>query len=239
MNQSVHMVPQPKGQLIRFFREKAKHSLQDLADLAKLHVKTLRRAEQGQLTEYTLLCVSRALGIAPVNFFDPDELTIFLSGRFEEAERPHVEQSCANSGSEDSTDPEDLLERYDVIPKRYTDLKIEITFKQSESWHSIDVNTTEALGIESGASVNTGITIRTAKGKEKSYQLYASGGLAETMLDIAPEATVRALATTIYGIYPDRYMSDWRNFIYEEVTGLLLTRIISVGNVDETTPVDC
>ena len=96
MSNPATIVPQPKGHLIRFFRERAKKSPQDLADDANLHIKTLRRAEQGQLTEYTLLCFSRALGVAPVNFYDQKELDAFLAGRLAETEYPSNDQLHAD-----------------------------------------------------------------------------------------------------------------------------------------------
>ena len=136
--------------------------------------------------------------------------------------------------SKDGTYPEDLLERYDVVPSRYANLNFEITFEQSETWHSTDVDAAKALGIECGGSVNTGITLRTATGRERSDQVYATGDLAETILDIPRGVTVRALATTIYASYPDRYFSNWQDHVYTQDTGFLLTRLISVGDVQET-----
>ena len=130
-------IPKPKSYLVRFFREKAHYSLQELADRAGLHIKTMRRAEQDQLTEYSLLCISRALGIAPVNFYDPEELTAFLAGRVEEAP-----QSRVQSRIDDNKDSEDLLDRYSVIPKRYVDRQVEIIFKvrRPGDWTATDVN---------------------------------------------------------------------------------------------------
>ncbi len=225
-------IPNPKGHLVRFFREKAQYSLQELANRAGLHIKTMRRAEQDQLTEYALLCISRALGVAPVNFYDPEEITAFLAGRVEAAPRPRV-----HPRSDDNKDSEDILDRYSVIPKRYVDRQVEIIFKvrRPGDWTATDVNVSEALGVESGACVQNRLRVRTVKGPERWLSLYATGDLAETMLDIAPSATVRAQATTVYAFIPDEQWRQLDPVLYEEITGLMLKRLISVGNVDGRT----
>ena len=214
--------PTPKGHLIRFFRQRAKKTQEELAEDANLHVKTLRRAEHGQgLTEYTILCISRALGVAPVNFFDQTELEAFLAGRLAKTEYPPDDQLHADPRSKDDTNPDEILDRYDIVPSRYVDLNFEITFEQKETWHSVNVDAAEALGIECGGSVNTGFTVRTTTGQERSYQVYATGALAETILDVPKGHTVRALATTIYATC----LSHWQDHSYIELTGLLLIRI--------------
>lgn len=229
-------VPQPKGYLLRLFRTRAGLTQEELADAAKVNIKTLRRAEGGQVTEYTLLCLSRALAVPPVNFYDPEEMKAFLGGRLADGDGPGLDELRAGQGSEDETDPDDVLQRYKILPGRYVDRKLEIVFEQKDTWHSIDVEITEALGLRSGETVNSGFTIRTKSGHEASYQLFASGQLADTLLDIPQGTTITALATTVYGTYLDRYERSFRDYLHDEVKGLLLTRIISVANREEPSP---
>lgn len=113
MNAAMTTVPQPKGFLVRHFRVKAGLTRQGLAKEANLSLKMIQRAEYGQLTEYTLRCLARALTIAPVNFYDDEELQVFLSGRIATSDRP-----LADTDQQIEASFQELLDRLEILPIR-------------------------------------------------------------------------------------------------------------------------
>lgn len=78
------LFPKPRGERIRCIRRVRRLSQEALAALAGVSAKTVSRAETGctkGLSDPTIAAIGTALGVAPVNFYDPAEVAEFLSGR--------------------------------------------------------------------------------------------------------------------------------------------------------------
>lgn len=218
MNDAMTTVPQAKGFLVRHFRDQAGLSQQRLADKANLNLKMIQRAENGQMTEYTLLCIARALAIAPVNFYDSEDLQVFLSGRIETGEPPH-----SNGDPAIEEDSDELLDRFTTLPARYANKVVEIVFERDRFFRRTDANVTETLGLATGSCISSHLKVG-----DNWFSIFATGDLAETVLDIPVGSRIAAIATTVWGVRTNRDRWDPETIEHDEIVGLVLSQVVDV-----------
>jgi len=92
------------------------------------------------------------------------------------------------------TDTTALLEKFALLPKLLGGRDVMIEFKM-DGFHSVDANECEALRLEAGATVRDYATLTNGK----YLYLYASGKVAEHLVDIPKGARVRVEGVTVYG----------------------------------------
>ncbi|MEE8056323.1 MAG: DUF4062 domain-containing protein [Pseudomonadales bacterium] len=122
----------------------------------------------------------------------------------------------------------EVLRRFDVLPKRWRGKEVVIEFVNAADFTSVYDETASALNIDIGGSVGDYLKINS---KDLRY-VYGEGDLAEQLIDLEKNKTVKARAVTLFGI---AVTSDWTDDgpikKSESVTGLLIKEVISVDPV--------
>lgn len=123
-----------------------------------------------------------------------------------------------------STNSADLLRRFKLLPKLFRGRDVTIEFKMDE-FRSLEADQCEALRLESGATIKDHTTL--ADGSW--LYVYASGEIAEQVLDIPIGSHVRAIGTTVYGTTQEVEWGEGGSMLKtQEHSGVSVRRIIAV-----------
>ena len=228
--------PTPVGERIRGYRKKKGLSQVELAEKSNLNVLTIRRAENNyyETSKITIVLLAMALDVAPVNFYDPDKLREFMAG--------YVDDSTMTSRvrrSEQMVHDYTFIERYNKLPKRYSNQFFKFTFTNEVDWYPVLANDSEHLfgyGLESGNSIRGRVKIdveNALKNKNNSFNwiyttVCANDDIAVSLLDLESEVEIEVVAKSVYGTIPDSMHSVHGELYYKDLTGFLIEKIVKV-----------
>ena len=189
------MQPPPEfhGPMLRAIRNHRNLTQDELAE--KIGVGddgTIRRYEKGWSMPgpLNILKLARALKVDTVNFYQPDPLRKFVSGK-----RIHV------SVDEESSIPEldsSLKRRLKHLPQMHAGERVRFAFRNEGhvvdkswlGWSRLDSTTAKWLGLTPGATIHCRLELFTEDNPDGigSYMVYAMGDRAATLFDLADSA---------------------------------------------------
>lgn len=119
---------------------------------------------------------------------------------------------------------EQVLARFQILPKRFRGRDVVVEFVM-DGFSSVPADTCKALRLEVGATVSD----YTSLANGRAFHVYASGDLAERVLDIEKGSKVRAEAVTVYGTTSEvQYHEDGSFANIQEHEGIHIKRILLV-----------
>ena len=219
-------IPKFNGERVRRFRERKGWTIEGLAQSAGLESKTIGRVERGETQhpkQKTVAAIAKALGIEEVELYELES--------DEKVNEPHMPADHPDSIHSDD-DASEILDRFKKLPglHRLRRLKVDFINRKPEDWHRVDATEANALGLESGATIQSTTSLLVGS---KSYEwetIFATRDLAESlMLEIEAGRTVTAIVTLVYGKYLDRVHTTHDNSAYDEVWGVNVERILNTG----------
>lgn len=96
-------------------------------------------------------------------------------------------------------------------------------FERDKYFSRTDANVTVTPGLETGSCISSHLKIG-----DNWFDIFGTGDLAETILDIPVGARVTANATTVCGVRANRDRWEPETVEYEEIVGLVLVKIVAV-----------
>ena len=243
-------IPSISGALLLANRLAKGLSQEKLAGDAGVHTATVRRAENDVIgsgpSTSTIIDLADALDIHPASLFDREEWAAFLA--FHEA-APRT----ARAGAEPDREPEkdqapgpqaivpdaDVLAHYELTPRIFAGKKFHFEFVNNGKWGKTDASTAECLsafGLRSGECVELGGWPRAlinAPGESQPIgevaKVYASGEIAQTVLEAKASARIEVVACAVYGVLAaERWTSDESTHHVDEFTGFSVEQVLGV-----------
>jgi hypothetical protein len=116
-----------------------------------------------------------------------------------------------------------LLKRFRLLPKDYTGRDLRIDFPRPEKFLPLDPETAESLGLPIGSTISAGVEL-----PEVGYfRLFAFGRVAEDLLDASQQATIHAVARTMFAVRQrSEFTKDGIVTIPEQTIGLLVVDLV-------------
>ena len=241
-------IPSICGSLLRAHRKRKGYSLEILAGKADIHAATVGRAESGIIRSdtRTVNALAEALEIHPASLYDPEEWAAFLACHVAlPTDAPVGDQVGPELDLDESPDPRplvpdrEILARYNLIPRSFAGARFRFEFVNGE-WESVNASEAECLsqfGLICGECVELGglppAVIYVPSDSEpigEVNKLYASGEMAQTVLEIKTSARIEVIARAVYGILPDRWAVHMtvHSVHVDEFTGLSIEKVVGV-----------
>ena len=225
--------PKPVGERIKQYRKKKGFSQVDLSGRTNLDALTIRRAEKNthEPSYQTMILLGTALNVAPVNFYDLDELRDFIAGHLDDS----LDISKVRRPEQEVHDYT-FIERYEKLPKRYSNQFFKFTFTNEVRWDPVKANEAEHMfdyGFESGNSISGHVKID-VENNDNPFNwiyttVYANGDIAASLLELKSEVKIQVVAKSIYGVIPDLMHSVRDELCYGDLTGFLIEKIVKVA----------
>ena len=239
---NAYRLPKVQGSRVAFFRKRAGLSQDELSQMAGMTA-AVGRIERSSAsgssyspTQVAIEQIAKALEVAPVNFYNPADIQKFTAGQIP----PHDLVGCEDNSDEGNgnahlatrtLDASDC-ERIRLFPKNLHGQRFQLRFVNgiSRPWWPVPATKAEILGLETGHSIEQYAEVRRDDKKLGNYDVFAEGGLATAMVDLAPRAEVEVCVRAVFAVQLDsRAGYGWvreEERVYETVFGFCVEEIL-------------
>ena len=246
-DENAFKLPRVQGSRVAFFRKRAGLTQDELSQIVGMTAAVGRIERSGSSgsynpTQVAIEQIAKALEVAPVNFFNEDDIEHFTAGRL-----PHDLLGCEDDSDERNARAHSVTrtldasdrERIRLFPKSLHGQRFQLRFVNgiSQCWWPVPATKAELLGLEAGHSIEQHAEVRRDDKKLGDYDIFAEGELATAMVDLAPRAEVEVCARAVFAIQLDsRSGPGWvpeEERVYETVFGFWLEEILGVVAADD------
>jgi hypothetical protein len=165
-------------------------------------------------------------------FTSPDDLARRVLHDVPEVLRSIGTKVDASLPGDEPTSFVDLLRKFTLLPKLFRARDVTIEFEQGQ-FHSVAADECEALRLETGATICGHMKLSTES--PLFIYVYASGEIAEQVLDVPRGAHIRAVGSTVYGTSTEiEYGEDGAVDKIQEHSGVSLRGVTAVDRQESS-----